>query len=111
MRAYVDGNPATPTLPFAATFLNGARISHYNVHNIQDFTMYNVGSWSQITRVVTIPVPEAITWPGFKKVIPNDKIPIVTIALLVPLTNPDGTEYPPGKHIENGFYLAMNTIN
>ena len=29
MRAYVDGNPATPTLPYAANFLNGARISNY----------------------------------------------------------------------------------
>lgn len=46
MRAYVDGNPATPTLPHSATFLQGARISNYQIQNIQDFTMYNVGSWS-----------------------------------------------------------------
>ena len=111
MRTYVDNNPSTPTLAYAATFLNGARISQYNIHNIQDFSMYLVGSWSQITREVTISDAAAITWPGFKNVVPNDKIPIVTIALLVPLTNPDGSEYAPGKAIENGFYLALNTIN
>lgn len=29
MRTYVDGNPATPTLPYPVSFLNGARISNY----------------------------------------------------------------------------------
>ena len=69
-----------------------------------------MGSWNSIDRVVEIP-DGVITWPGFSRENPNDKIPVVTIGLIFPNTTADGEEFLQGVHIKNSFQLALNEIN
>jgi ABC-type branched-subunit amino acid transport system substrate-binding protein len=90
-------------------FIGGVRNSIYDYYNVDDFVLHKVGRYDQIAREIN--VTGEIIWPGFKNRIPNDKIPIVTVALLYPDTKYDGTTNPEGAAIKNGFDLAIEHIN
>lgn len=93
IRSYILGQPATPTLPFSPTFSNAQRTSTYDLYNVNDFVTNFAGTWSLASGPV---ITTQLIWPGFKYVQPNDKIPIVSIALLYPETTSGGVLYTGG---------------
>ena len=67
---------------------------------------YEVAHWSATNR--TIELAAEIIWPGFITETPDDKVPLMTIALLYPASYPNGADYAPGADIKNTFDLAVD---
>jgi hypothetical protein len=60
---------------------------------------------------VEIDAGAQIVWPGFITETPDDKVPLMTIALLYPGSLSNGKDYPYGADILKGFNFAVNEIN
>ena len=75
---------------------------------MNNFVSNFAGTWNVNTGPV---ITSELIWPGFKLEQPNDKIPIVNLALLYPETTKNGVFYEPGLNIKNAFDLAIKEIN
>lgn len=113
IRTYLLSNPDTPSLPFRLHFDSyGIKKTYYNIYNMADFYLRNVGYWDEDGRKAKITVEiGSIMWPGFSNIIPNDKVPIIQIGLLFPEHDENNLDYPEGQFIKNGFELARKEIN
>mmetsp|Transcript_28667 Transcript_28667/g.28318 ORF Transcript_28667/g.28318 Transcript_28667/m.28318 type:complete len:932 (-) Transcript_28667:669-3464(-) len=111
--SYMVSNPTTPTLPYRLNFdSTGVKKSYYEIYNMADFHLSNIGYWSQDTRKIVITAKSGeIQWPGFSTSVPNDKVPIIQIGLLYPGHDSNGNAYADGQTIINGFELARKEIN
>jgi len=111
LRQYFLSSPSTPSLPFPVVFSSdGIRAPKYLMYNVVDFGLYEIGYWDSLTNQL-VSNGRQIVWPGTDKVVPNDKVPVIKVALLYPKTDANGNKYHHGQAILNGFNMALNEIN
>lgn len=113
LRSYLLSNPITPTLPYRLNFDSvGIKRTYYDLYNVVDFIERKVGYWDYLTRQIKLTVDSSeLFWPGMDHNTPDDKIPIIKIALLVPNTTSNGSIDLEGDGILKGFELALEQIN
>lgn len=111
IKQYFLSSPSTPSLPYKLTFsTEGIRAPKYLMYNVIDFGLYEIGYWDSLTNQL-VSNGRQILWPGSETVIPNDKVPVIKVALLYPKTDSNGNKYHHGQAILNGFNMALREIN
>jgi len=107
---YIKSNPSIPGLEHRLHFDEyGIKKTYYNIYNIKNFVEKKVGVWNSQTRQISM--LEQVTWPGFTTTTPDDKTPVLKLALLCPFHSKNGEEFSESYHIKNGFDLALKEIN
>lgn len=104
---YITENPYISFLPYQMIFDgNGVMVSKYQLLNMQNFAMIEVGSWETQSYNLLINENVQIVWPGMRYEIPSDEIIILPLVLLYP-----SDDFSESSGIKNGFNLAISEIN
>lgn len=109
---YILMNPHIHSLNKSVRFdSTGVKITDLYMYNMHNFAVNLVGLWDYSLRSYSFEGYQEIVWPGLSTIPPNDKIPIIKLGLLYPLTDIEGKIDPNGQEIKNGFDLAISEIN
>ncbi|OMJ83375.1 hypothetical protein SteCoe_15705 [Stentor coeruleus] len=104
---YITENPYINILPYQIHFDdNGIKVSKYQLINMQNFAMIEVGSWEIQSYDLSLNKNVQIIWPGIRYEIPSDEIIILPLVLLYP-----SDDFSETTGIKNAFNLGLSEIN